>query len=340
MPKYPLFDCDGEIIGEGGPDSGLPITYYWLHVPTGETGSSKAYFLDRLAFLSCLSRWNAQDPYRWRYSERPFPIRASRIRSSQTGSILVSAGELRRLYKQSFSQLQRFLGYEPSTTDVVEYLSRRLLEEGKAKGSEESIGEEVAELLAASRDRGKRESAALRQPSRLSALHFREGDRVRMLGTDFYSGVQEGDTGTVDRVQGALGLSPYPDPAKRLVMVRWDKGGRVSVPRKMLERIPKRKADWFWPWMRKPSTIYPFQTEDDLDLLEEDPEPQEETRQVWSSRRRRTWDPIPPHDDEAPFDSRRRLEPQEHQPMEGGEDGPSQESRYGGFRHLRLRRLA
>jgi hypothetical protein len=125
----------------------------------------------------------------------------------------------------------------------MEYLSRMLREEEKAKWSEEPMGEEAAKLLAVSRERGKRASAAIRQTSRLSALYFREGDRVRMLGTDFYSGVQEGDTGTVDLVQGAWGLSPYPDPAKMLVMVRWDKGGRVPVPRKMLEKISKRKAD-------------------------------------------------------------------------------------------------
>jgi hypothetical protein len=97
MPEYLLFNSNGEIIGEGGPDSGLPVTYYWLHVPTGETGSFKAYFLDRHAFLSCLSRWNALDPYKWRYSERPFPIRASRTRSPQRGS--VSASDLLHLYQ-------------------------------------------------------------------------------------------------------------------------------------------------------------------------------------------------------------------------------------------------
>lgn len=64
---------------------------------------------------------------------------------------------------------------------------------------------------------------------------FKPGQRVKMEGYDFYSGVMPGDVGTVAEVATCKGKSCYPDPAKLLLFVRWDTHGDRSVWRKLVE---------------------------------------------------------------------------------------------------------
>jgi len=69
-------------------------------------------------------------------------------------------------------------------------------------------------------------------PTRLkSGKGFRYGDRVMMAsrGEVVLSGIPYGAAGTVDAVATFGGHSISPDPARRLIFVRWDKHGQESV---------------------------------------------------------------------------------------------------------------
>ncbi len=204
--------------------------------------------------------------------------------------------DLQRRYQQASDQLEHFLGYEPESTEVIPYLAKLLLSEGKASGDPETVGSEIAKVLHVDYEPG----VGMVATQRLSAPRYRSGDRVQLVVPDFYSGLPEGATGTVALIYGFHGTSPYPDPARRLLFVTWDEYGQVSVPVKSVERIggaSARHADNYQKWLDKPTDL----------LL--------------------------PEDDTPPT-------PQEWQPYEGGEDGPSQESKRGGLVHLRVRRLA
>lgn len=85
---------------------------------------------------------------------------------------------------------------------------------------------------------GSRASTVMRRGDHTGLRNFLPGDRVRLTGPDFYSGMMAGATGTVQTIATGRGHSVYPDPLKSLVYVVWDSGAKVSVPRKLLERIP------------------------------------------------------------------------------------------------------
>jgi hypothetical protein len=46
---------------------GLRITYNWLHMPTGKTGTNTTAFNSRADFLEHLNNWNRD--VRWKYWE-------------------------------------------------------------------------------------------------------------------------------------------------------------------------------------------------------------------------------------------------------------------------------
>lgn len=211
-------------------------------------------------------------------------------------SVQVSMAALRELYRDAVAQLEHFLGYEPESTEALQYLAQSLVEEGKASGSWEQVGEEISRLLGVSYEPGVGMVASSRKAL---GPTFKEGDRVRLTNYDFYSGIPEGAEGTVGLIYGFHGRSPYPDPARRLLFVNWDEHGQVSVPKGMVERIrplPPRRADRNQKWLGYPQ-----------DLLRGEEE--------YGPR------------------------PQEEQPFEGGEDGPSQESKRGGLKSVPVRRL-
>lgn len=204
--------------------------------------------------------------------------------------------DLRRRYQQASDQLEHFLGYEPESSEVIPYLVKLLLNEGKVSGDPETVGSEIAKALHIDYESG----VGMVATRRLAAPRYQAGDRVRLATFDFYSGLPEGATGTVALIYGFHGTSPYPDPAKRLLFVTWDKYGQVSVPVKSVERVrgvSARHADNYRKWLDTPTDL------------------------------------LIPEDDTPPT-------PQEWQPYEGGEDGPSQESKRGSLVHLRVHRLA
>jgi hypothetical protein len=263
------------------------------------------------------------------------PYRFGTKRRPLSSALSLSRDSLQRLYRQVLGQLEHFLGYEPGPTEALLYLAKTLMEEGRAFGSEDSVASDVAQMLGiefepglgmamgAGRRRADWFRPWMMKPSNIypfnpeddldlleedpepqeesrqvwaSTPRFQVGDRVQLLGWDPISGISDGSLGTVALVRGLGGVSPYPDPARRLILVRWDEYGLFAVPVKKVEKIRTTRRGWTWP----PATL---------------------------------------HDDEAPFDPRLRLEPQEHQPMEGGEDGPSQESKNGSLRRLTVARL-
>jgi hypothetical protein len=101
------------------------------------------------------------------------------------------------------------------------------------KPTTEDSMDDRAEGEEPSGDHGAKSSSAK------TATKFNFGDRVRCSFTDPYSGVREGDEGTVSVVSGLRGKSVHPDPLKRLLMVKWDSGETKSVPTGNVELISK-----------------------------------------------------------------------------------------------------
>jgi hypothetical protein len=64
ISNRPLFH---EVSENDGTYGTYHCAYNWLHIPTGKTGSTDAYFLSRERALKLISNWNAQQPLVWKY---------------------------------------------------------------------------------------------------------------------------------------------------------------------------------------------------------------------------------------------------------------------------------
>jgi hypothetical protein len=71
--------------------------------------------------------------------------------------------------------------------------------------------------------------------------HFKNGDRVRMIGFDYYTGITEGSLGTCVLIKGYNGNSVYPDPCKILLRVKFDNGITDTVPVRLVEKCKVNK---------------------------------------------------------------------------------------------------
>lgn len=85
---------------------------------------------------------------------------------------------------------------------------------------------------------------------------FKIGDRVRMAGYDLFARqpIPKGATGTVAGIRGwSGGVSPYPDPLKKMVFVDWDQFGEQSTWRTALEKVGRR-ANGLWSDVKREIT--------------------------------------------------------------------------------------
>ena len=73
---------------------------------------------------------------------------------------------------------------------------------------------------------------------------FHLGDRVVMDSDaeSWQSGVKRNQTGTVSAIKGAKGLSVCPDPAGKIIYVKWDDGQECSVWKGTLKKTNAKSS--------------------------------------------------------------------------------------------------
>jgi DNA-directed RNA polymerase subunit RPC12/RpoP len=151
---------------------------------------------------------------------------------SKNSSVTLDGPVLIRILEYAREDLSKIPGEKGDV--LLHFLADELLGMGEL-----SIDDYEA-LVSEAERRFKQHVQASFAPARQGMDRFREGDRVRLTG--YFPGYKArvGEEGTVGSILGAPGVSPYPDPLKKMVFVIWDESGPDSVFVRNVEKVGRR----------------------------------------------------------------------------------------------------